>query len=435
VTFSPPHCCRLVLVLLVVEGLFPHSGVAQSPRFDANAAASGSARKTAVASHRSGLVSPDSVFGGPGAIVFRGASEGWDDRRPAKQRLGRLLSTTDWTEDSPASEELDNDQRTDDDREPISPVRYDPQNVREDPGSPFASPPVRRLFEGPSGPSMLPPQPFPPLPGERDDVDDPALAEPAATPPPVIPASTIVLLTVNPGGGDQVGITHLELREMLLFPRWKGFFLIPGFGINWLSGPTTTDVPAHLYEAYVEGMWIKPINERWTVQLAVSPTMMTDFENTSGRAWRITGRALAFWQINPVWQLAFGAVYLDREDLRAVPAAGLVVTPHEDWRIEAIFPRPRVAYRLTHDDDRTRWIYVGGEFTGGSYAIERASGARDVVTYNALMLLAGYEVKRQRGFAPRAEVGWTFDRTLDYQSGVGNLTLDSVAFLRIGASF
>lgn len=263
----------------------------------------------------------------------------------------------------------------------------------------------------------------------------PAVVEPAADLPWVIPVAPQFTLTWNSGTGDDLGITDLDTRFTLYFPYVEGLLITPGYSAHMLNGPLKTDLPGTLYDNWVEFRWLKKWNDRWSSDFAVSPSLYTDYDNLSSDAVRITGRAIALYTASPEWQWAFGAMYLDREDIKALPAVGAIWTPNDDWKVEVLFPRPRIMRRMSYTDDMTRWAYLGGEFGGNTYGIERPGAVRDVVTYSALRMYVGYEVKRTKGFSPRVELGWTFNRSLTYRSGVGDMDLPATAMLRIGGNF
>lgn len=253
--------------------------------------------------------------------------------------------------------------------------------------------------------------------------------------PWVVPVAPQWLLTLNSGSGDDLGVTDLDGRFTFYFPYVQGLLITPGWSAHALNGPVSTDLPATLYDNWLEFRWLKKWNDRWSSDFTVSPSLYTDYDNLSSDAFRITGRAIALYTSSPEWQWAFGAIYLDREDIKAMPAAGAIWTPNDDYKVEVLFPRPRIMRKLYCDETLTKWAYVGGEFGGNTYAIERPGLVRDVVTYSALRMYVGYEVKRTKGFSPRVELGWTFNRSLEYQSGVGDMDLPNSTMLRVGGGF
>ncbi|HUQ70715.1 MAG TPA: DUF6268 family outer membrane beta-barrel protein [Planctomycetaceae bacterium] len=281
--------------------------------------------------------------------------------------------------------------------------------------------------------STLPTPPQQLLP-DPSVVDDPLLA-PQEPLPPIAPYGTQFVMTWNSGSGDGLGITTFDLRQTLVFPRVQGLMLNPGIAAHALNGPLTTDLPPSLYDAWLEFRWLKKINDRWMLDLVVTPSYFSDFENKSNDAFRLPGRALAMWTATPEVQLLFGVINFDREDVGWLPAAGLIWTPNDDYKVELLFPRPRVMRKLSEDDCQTRWVYAGGEFGGGSWAINREDGTEDVVTYSVLRFLVGYEAKKKDGFSPRVEAGYLFGRSIEYRSGIGDYDPDSAFMLRFGGSF
>ena len=83
-----------------------------------------------------------------------------------------------------------------------------------------------------------------------------------------------------------------------------------------------------------------------------------------------------------------------------------------------------------------RWWYIGGEFGGGIWAIERPSTTMlDVVSYSDLRVLVGYERKIIGGLSRRFEFGYVFDREIDFESATPDVSLDDTFFVRAGATY
>jgi hypothetical protein len=294
--------------------------------------------------------------------------------------------------------------------QPANYLQYEPQNV------PLPDPP---------------PQPLPYYAPPAEETGTPA----AMALPPIAPYGTHFVMTWNSGNGDGLGITTFDLRQTLVFPRVSGLMFTPGIASHSLNGPLTTDLPPAVYDMWAEVRWLKKLNDRWMLDLVVTPSYFSDFENKSADAFRLPSRAIALWSTTPELQLAFGVINFDREDVSWLPAAGLIWTPNDAYKLELLFPRPRVLRKLSETDRETRWIYAGGEFGGGSWAIRREDRSDDIVTYSVLRFLIGYEAKRTAGFSPRVEIGYLFNRRIEYVSGVGDYDPDSAFMLRVGGSF
>ncbi|MCG8587065.1 MAG: DUF6268 family outer membrane beta-barrel protein [Pirellulales bacterium] len=241
-----------------------------------------------------------------------------------------------------------------------------------------------------------------------------------------------------PGGsGEGLGVNEIgtSVTFGFPFPSPKSPLLIrPQFNLYLLDGPEGPDLPAQVYSAGVQFRWMRPLGERWMMDLSVMPGYFADFDTNSGDAVRITGHGIALWNRSETMKVALGVVYLDRDDVSILPAAGLIYTPHEDLRWELMFPRPRVAWRPSGSacDD---WFYVAGEFGGGTWAIQRASGATDVTTYRDYRLVLGWERKPPLQLQTRLEIAYVFGRKLEYESATPDFTPDDTLMLRFGLAY
>lgn len=330
-------------------------------------------------------------------------------------------------------------------------------------------------------------------PGIAADESDQFVDEPAVPKPWILPYGGGFTSTVTAAGKQQLGVTDLDGRVLFGSPRLPGWFLTAGYGAHlWSGNPqipptplgeTSLTLPDAVHDVYIELMTMKKINDRLSVQVAAAPGLYTDFENTSSDAFRITGRALAFWKANEQLTVAFGAIYLGRDDIKALPAAGLTWKISDDSTLELMFPKPRWLRKIRSSERHDHWFYVGGEFGGGSWAISRterraivpnpaaievadylypdddsdltdltpAAAATllapapayltatvdDVATYSALRLMAGFEArpKSGRGVAPRLEAGWVFNRSIELKSTGRVYDLDGAFFARFGVNF
>jgi hypothetical protein len=171
------------------------------------------------------------------------------------------------------------------------------------------------------------------------------------------------------------------------------------------------------------------------LQAAIAPSVFTDSNNTGRHAFRLPGRALAFWKYSESLTLTGGVLYLDRDDVQAIPSAGVLWYPRDDWKFELVAPRPRIAWRFSQDDGSARWAYLVGEFGGGTWAIRRASGVHDVATLSDYRLMLGYERKWTSGRSWAAEAGYVFSRQSEYTSGIGDTDLPGAALVRLGATY
>ena len=240
--------------------------------------------------------------------------------------------------------------------------------------------------------------------------------------------------TLLPRGTGGLGIDELSVQTIFAFPlftRESPLVITPTFGVQFVDGPDTSELPAQLFDASVQVRHLRPIGERWTLDVAVTPGWHGDFEPGAGRQYRLPARALAVFTWSPETKLIAGLAYLDREDVNFLPVAGLIWTPSDDWKIEIVVPRPRVAWRMTCNGCQEDWLYLAGEFGGGSYGFHRSDGAADVATLSDLRLLVGLERRSPGGLNGQLEVGWVFNRQIDYlRSDLADLEPDSTALVR-----
>ena len=209
----------------------------------------------------------------------------------------------------------------------------------------------------------------------------------------------------------------------------------PGLTMHFLDGPGSLDLPNDVHTIELEFRYLKQLGPRWGIDVAAAPSYYGDFANDSSDAWRVTGRALAAWDWTPTTKLVFGTVILGRDDFFAVPAVGAILTPAPEIRAELIIPRPRLKYRLADDGIAAHWAYLGGEFGGNTWAIDRTGGIADKFTYSDLRLVVGYERAAVRGLSARAEAGWVFDREIEYRSGIPGFSPADTFMLRGEVSY
>jgi Domain of unknown function (DUF6268) len=239
---------------------------------------------------------------------------------------------------------------------------------------------------------------------------------------------------------DGLGMVDFENSVMLGFPfptRDMPLVLTPGFDFHLVDGPDSAvsgaDLPPRLYDIYLQIRWMTKLSERWSLTLAATPGYYTDFEGDTSDAFRTSAQALAIWEWQPQSQLIFGVVFLDREDIDFLPAGGLIWTPNEANRLELIFPRPRFLHRFHQTSIFEDWWSIGAEFGGGEWAIERASGANDVVDITDYRITAGVERKSiDYLVGMRAEVGYVFGRKIEYSSGTPSFDPSDTVMVRAG---
>src|SRR5690606_10458011 len=129
---------------------------------------------------------------------------------------------------------------------------------------------------------------------------------------------------------------------------------------------------------------------------------------------RVSGRGLGTYRLTPTLQAKFGVEYINRNDLKLLPAGGLLWTPNPQVRFDIYFPRPKLAMYVTTLGTTEVWAYLGGEYGGGAWTIERAEGGNDRVDINDLRIFLGTEWMTGRSLKGFFEGGYVFEREVVY---------------------
>jgi hypothetical protein len=235
----------------------------------------------------------------------------------------------------------------------------------------------------------------------------------------------------NDLGGTEIE-TYLRVALPAPIKEWP-LVITPGFNMTLIDGPTVTDLPSRLYLAYIDFMWLPVIVNRWTALLSVAPTEYGDFH---AEQFRLTGKALVIFDWVPDrLQLVAGVLYLNRENIRLLPAGGLIWTPADWARFEILFPKPKFGVRVGVGPGYEDWVYATAEFGGNTWPIIRTSGLQDNVTYLDYRLITGFERKISGGAGYRLEAGYVFGRSISFTSGNGDFDPQNTIILRGGITF
>ena len=234
--------------------------------------------------------------------------------------------------------------------------------------------------------------------------------------------------------GDLNGFGEFQWETFITFgfpmpTRERPLLITPGFQMRLWDGPATPELPAQVYDATLEFRWLGKFNPCWGYDVGVAPGVHSDFDRFEDDAIRITGRAVASFQPRPDITYVLGVVYLDREDVNLLPVAGLIWTPHDQVRWELVFPRPRVMWRWSCEGWTEDWLYLAGEFGGGSWSVQR-SGVSDQVTVRDYRVLLGLERKSPSGAGRRIELGYVFGRVVEFASATPDYEPDDALLLR-----
>ncbi|MBX3426992.1 MAG: hypothetical protein KF688_15045 [Pirellulales bacterium] len=240
---------------------------------------------------------------------------------------------------------------------------------------------------------------------------------------------------------DALGFGDLETGLVLGFPLLRPdtpLLVTPNFGVHLLENAAALDLPEQVYEASVDFTHLRKFGDGpWAMNAGVTVGYYSDFEQSDGKATRVTGRAFAVYESSPAAKWVLGVVYLNRAGASVLPAAGVIYAPHDDFRLDLIFPRPKIAWRLAGSVlEDERWVYLGGELGGGAWSITRPStGTLDFLNYRDLRVLAGYERKLIGGLSRQFEFGYVFARELEFNAPAPDVALDDTLFARVGLKY
>jgi hypothetical protein len=238
----------------------------------------------------------------------------------------------------------------------------------------------------------------------------------------------------NSGDPEDLGATEIETFLTVALPapikEWP-LLITPGYNVAYLTGPGVTDLPPRLHFAYVEFAWVPEFVHRYRFYLAVAPSVLSDFESDDADAFRVTGKGLVLFNWIPgVLELRAGVLYLNRDNIRLLPAGGVIWTPNDWMEYELFFPKPKASVRFNVGQGFEDWLFTTAEFGGNTWSIERASGEHDKVTYLDYRLLAGVERRLNGGAGFRLEAGYVFGRSVEFASGDGNFDPKSTVLIR-----
>jgi hypothetical protein len=246
--------------------------------------------------------------------------------------------------------------------------------------------------------------------------------------------------------GNSSDVSDLALTEFETFAQvglpapiieWP-LLVTPGFNWTFIDGSSITDLPPQLYQAYVDFMWLPQIVRGYTLLFSVVPSVFGDFD---AHEFRVTGKGLLIIDAIPErLQLVGGVLYLNRENIRLLPAGGVIWSPADWTRFELIFPKPKLGLRFNVGLGYEDWIYSTAEFGGNTWPIIRESsqnpdGFQDNVTYNDYRLVLGFERKLQGGAGYRLEAGYVLGRTIRFTSGRGDFDPQDTFLVRGGITY
>jgi hypothetical protein len=260
---------------------------------------------------------------------------------------------------------------------------------------------------------------------------------------------TLKHLWIEGDAGNELDINDTELSTTLNLFNIVPFAtqplrVTPGFILHLWAGPdepTTADLPPRAYSGFIGFHFHTSPDRPLQGEINFRPGVYTDFETLDTDSFRFPGYGLIKYQLTERLQLKGGLEYLDRLQIQMLPAGGVLWTPSPQTRFDIYFPRPKLAQYFTTLGNQDLWWYVGGEYGGGSWTIQRDSGMTDRVDYNDIRVFLGIEfgpAQRMANADPIGffEGGFVFRREVIYAENPGdNFEPNESFMLRAGVSY
>lgn len=205
----------------------------------------------------------------------------------------------------------------------------------------------------------------------------------------------------------------------------------PQFTAWFLGGPTRPGphLPEQVYGLSVALQAEYRFTPRLVLTAGITPGLYTDFQNTGGEMFRVPAEVVGSFAYLPDLVLVGGILYTAQPGRPVLPVVGAVWLPAEDWRLELVFPRPRVVYR------RADGLELYGQFAwfGGAFAVD-ANGRDDLLQYRDWRLAIGAEwaaFGRSRVFFEFGAAVW---RELELERHRA-FDVDPAFYFRVGGRF
>ena len=210
-------------------------------------------------------------------------------------------------------------------------------------------------------------------------------------------------------------IHDIFVSTTLAFPNflWSGqpWFVSPGFGLHLWSDPADPAaprpaLPPRAYSAFLDLGWKSDPHHIVGVELSSRLGIFSDFDRVESDSFRPKGVALLRYNVTPNLAVKAGIEYLNRADIKLLPAGGFLWTPNPQTRWDIYFPQPKLATYLTTLGTREMWWYVAGEYGGGVWTVTLDDAqplvpglqpARTLMDINDIRVMLGVELNRPGG--------------------------------------
>ena len=242
---------------------------------------------------------------------------------------------------------------------------------------------------------------------------------------------------------QRLSINRTELAATFGLPIFYNpdtpLLVTPGFAFNWLAGPVgpDADLPPRIYDAYLDAAWHPRFTDWFHADLGFRTGVWTDFDSVNSDSVRYLGRGLAVLAFSPRFDLLAGVWYIDRNNIKLLPAGGVHWRPNAEWDAYIVFPNPKIRKRCVSIGTSQWWWYAAGEYGGGRWTITRDDGRPDDIDINDLRVIFGFEWETQTQARGHVEVGYVWNREIIYDRtrDPARYKLDDTIMVRAGIDF
>ena len=260
---------------------------------------------------------------------------------------------------------------------------------------------------------------------------------------------------------SQLGINDIDYEAtfalpMPFFQQPQPIEITPGFAFHFWDGPSSSvagnpDLPPRTYDGYLDADW-NPIivPNAFSAELEGSVGIYSDFSQITSQSIRPMGKGMAVIAIPDTnVSMKLGVWYINREQIKLLPAGGFVWKPSQLTEFDILFPNPKFRQQLPTMPGGTEWWwYLSGNYGGGVWTIMRSlaptnpdyhkeNGQIDLVDYDDIRVALGIDFKRpSRHVTGFFEGGYAFERELNYASGEpGTFDPNGAFYVHAGVTF
>jgi hypothetical protein len=179
------------------------------------------------------------------------------------------------------------------------------------------------------------------------------------------------------------------------------------------------------------------LGENWLLRVEVAPGIYSDFaDSISGDDFSMPVIVGFSYLVDSKLQWVFGLQANWRSDIPVLPGAGVRWQFAEDWTLNAIFPKPRLEYRV--DDSLT--LHVGADLRGGTYVVRDDFGDSfgeprlnsAAVDYSEARVNFGVQYRIHPAVNLVFEGGYVFFRRFDFHDEDLTIRTDPTPYGSIG---